>query len=398
MRGRGLLQATAAAAALASIAVVGAVVVAPEAAAPASAATAAPRLPAHDDVRTAMRRVADAYTPTLAKTTMRPNGWNWSTYADGLLAASTATGESRYRTGLQAWARAGQWSLSTAPEELDPNSLKAARVYLALHELDPSAPVDAVDARLAANLAGQPDSAYDWIDALFMGLPVWAASGRPEDLAKMDALYRWTRDDGLTAACAGKPRGLYDPAERLWYRDCSYLGVKDARGSKIFWSRGNGWVLAGLAEVLAELPADDPRAAPYREMFRAMAARIAGLQGADGLWRPSLVDSSLIPTPETSGTALFTFALASGVRSGVLDRATYLPVIAKAWRGLSTVSVHSNGYVSNCQGVGGAPRPPSVTGKPSTVDALHKQSPPFCVGAVLLAASELAVLTRPAAR
>jgi rhamnogalacturonyl hydrolase YesR len=338
---------------------------------------------------------------------MPGNGWNWSTYADGLHAAYLATGDPRYRSDLLAWGRASGWAISTAAAEPDPNSLKAAQTYFDLHRLDPAVPLAAADTRLAADLAGQPESAYDWIDAFFMGLPVWtrwaARTGDGAYLVKLDALYRWARDDGLTAACAGRPRGLHDPDEQLWYRDCKYIGARDSYGSKVFWSRGNGWVLAGLAEVLAMLPPDDLRAASYRTMFAAMAQRVAGLQGEDGLWRPSLLQSALLPQPETSGTALFAYAIAAGVRSGVLDRATYAPVLARAWHGLTTVSLRPNGFLSNCQGVGDSPQPPYVGDGPSvpatdrSPGTLHRQSPPFCVGAFLLAAGELAALTGPAA-
>jgi hypothetical protein len=372
--------------------------------APARAATG-PQLPQHAGVLAALRSAADAYAPTLAVTTMRTNGWNWATYADGLHAAYRATGDERDRAGLLAWGRSGGWALTGAPDEPDPNSLKAAQSYADLARLDPAVPLAGADARLVADLAGQPASAYHWIDAFFMGLPVWARwsarTGDPAYLAKLDGFYRWARDDGLTPGCAGKPRGLYDPAEQLWYRDCTFVGARDARGAKVFWSRGNGWVLAGLAEVLAVLPPDGPRAASYRAMFRGMAARVAGLQGEDGLWRASLLDSALLPQPETSGTALFAYAIASGVRTGVLDAATYRPVLARAWHGLTTVSLRPGGYLSNCQGVGDSPRPPSVGDGPDrpaterSPGTLHRQSPPFCVGAFLLAGAELAALTAP---
>jgi rhamnogalacturonyl hydrolase YesR len=93
---------------------------------------------------------------------------------------------------------------------------------------------------------------YWWIDALFMGLPNWARwSARTGDtsyLAKMDALFDHVRNDGLTAVvnCAGQPPGLYDTAERLWLRDCRYIGARDADGQKVFWGRGNGWVIAAM--------------------------------------------------------------------------------------------------------------------------------------------------------
>jgi Glycosyl Hydrolase Family 88 len=180
---------------------------------------------------------------------------------------------------------------------------------------------------------------------------------------------------GCTAA------GLFDATEDLWWRDCKYVAQRDALGPKVFWSRGNGWVLAAMARMLMVLPASDPDVAEYRSMLQRMSARVAELQGADGMWRTSLLSPSLYPAPETSGTALFTYAMAYGIRTGVLDAATYLPVVLDAWQGLTTTSLKSSGFLSHCQGVGEAPSAPSTT-----------TSIAYCVGAFGLAASEVAKL------
>ena len=61
-----------------------------------------------------------------------------------------------------------------------------------------------------------------------------------------------------------KERGLYDEQEGLWFRDENYLPdrARTADGKKVFWSRGNGWVFAGLARTLEILPEEH---AYYRE-------------------------------------------------------------------------------------------------------------------------------------
>lgn len=73
---------------------------------------------------------------------------------------------------------------------------------------------------------------------------------------------------------------LYDKDEDLFYRDSRYIGQKEANGKKIFWGRGNGWVIGGLAEILKTLPAEDTEFRPfYLELYKEMSERLAGLQG-----------------------------------------------------------------------------------------------------------------------
>ena len=184
-------------------------------------------------------------------------------------------------------------------------------------------------------------------------------------------------------ATLGGPKGpatqppLWD-APGLYHRDHTYVNKTDKNGKKVFWARGNGWAAASFAKALPHLPAGHPYAAELRQRLQLMAAALAPLQGADGMWRASLLDAALIPNPETTGTACFTFALAYGINAGVLDAATYTPIVAAAWQGLSTIALQPSGLVGWCQPADGAPNPAVQTG---TSD--------FCVGQFLLAASEV---------
>jgi rhamnogalacturonyl hydrolase YesR len=175
---------------------------------------------------------------------------------------------------------------------------------------------------------------------------------------------------------------LYDPREHLYFRDNRFLSMHEANGEKVFWSRGNGWVLAGLALVLDRLPLNDPLRAKYETQFREMAARIAALQPADGLWRASLLDPGAYPSPEISGSAFFTYALAWGIHHHLLDRKKYLPVVTKAWSAMLT-HVYADGRLGSIQPIGGEPG----KFKPSS-------SYVYGVGAFLLAGSELVQLAK----
>jgi rhamnogalacturonyl hydrolase YesR len=204
---------------------------------------------------------------------------------------------------------------------------------------------------------------WTWCDALFMSPPALAmAANATGDRRYRDFMHKmwWKVTDYL-----------YDKDEHLYYRDSRFFGTKT------FWSRGNGWVLAGLARVLQELPADDPQRARYVELFREMAPKIASLQAGDGYWRSNLLDPAGTPRPETSGTAFYIYALAWGVNEGLLDRATYEPVIRRGWSALVR-AVHPNGMLGWVQRIGDQPGDTSASGTEI-----------YGVGALLLAGSEV---------
>jgi len=187
-----------------------------------------------------------------------------------------------------------------------------------------------------------------WCDALFMAPPVLARmSAVTGDRRYLDAMdVQWWR---TTAS-------LFDRTEGLFFRDPRFLTRRSERGRKIFWARGNGWVMGGLARVLEQMPADYPSRARYVELFRTMAARVVPLQGDDGLWRASLLDTAAFPEPETSGSSLFTYALAWGVNAGVLDAAKYRPHVLRGWAGLNR-HILPGGLLGAVQKTGDQPVP-----------------------------------------
>ena len=79
---------------------------------------------------------------------------------------------------------------------------------------------------------------------------------------------------------------LFDKDERLFYRDSRYLTQKEANGAKVFWGRGNGWVLGGLAEMLQDFPKKDKNRKFYEDLFVTLSERAAKLQSPDGFWHP----------------------------------------------------------------------------------------------------------------
>jgi rhamnogalacturonyl hydrolase YesR len=181
--------------------------------------------------------------------------------------------------------------------------------------------------------------------------------------------------DGTTAALFDKEAGLY-------YRDPTYIEQRTKNGKKILWSRGNGWVFAGIPRILDYLPKHDPSRERYLEVFRRMAPEIVKRQGADGLWRMNLDDAEEFPDPETSGSGFFCYGLAWGIHHGILDRKEYLPALQKSWTGL-TQSISPEGKILWGQRVDAEP---NATPREST----HE----YVTGAFMLAGSEIYMLAR----
>ena len=186
---------------------------------------------------------------------------------------------------------------------------------------------------------------WSWCDALFMSPPVWAK------------LYKITGDqkymDFLMTEFKATTDFLFDKKENLYYRDQSFMGKLD-NGTKIFWGRGNGWVFAGLTNVMNEL---DPSSKEYKyflNIYKKMAAKLIKIQTPEGHWAMSLLGAQYYPTPETSGSAFYTYGLAWGINNGILDAKTYEPAVKKGWNSLVS-HITNDGMLGYVQPIGAAP-------------------------------------------
>ena len=149
-----------------------------------------------------------------------------------------------------------------------------------------------------------------------------------------------------------------------------------------FWGRGNGWMAAGTAELLRSLPADNPDRPRILEGYRKMMAALLKNQGKDGMWRQLIDDEGA--WPETSGTAMFTFALITGVKNGWLDAGTYGPTARKAWLALLTYLDENSDIREVCEGTNKkADRQYYLDRKRVTGD-LHGQAPLIWCAVALL--------------
>ena len=299
-------------------------------------------------IEAAMTRVADWQLATGEARFNRQ--WTFAALYTGMLAASSATGNPKYHDAMLAMSRKFEWKLVDVRfPHADDEAL--GKTYLDLYREQPADAERWADTkRMMDKLVAHPDDPnkilWWWCDALYMAPPVLARmSAMTGDRKYLDYMDRqW----GITTAL------LYDPAEHLYFRDATFLNKKEQNGKKLFWARGNGWVLAALANVLELMPKDYPARPKYVAQYKEMAETIRKLQGADGLWKTGLLDQESYKYSEVSGTAFFTDGMAWGINAGILDRTTYLPVVQKAWAGMLQ-HVYASGRLGAIQPIGAAP-------------------------------------------
>lgn len=317
--------------------------------------------------------------------------WSFAVLYVGFMSAAKSLPEQKYEGAMLQMGRKFDWKLG--PRLIDPtyrahgqavgqtydtDNQGLAQTYIELYEIKHRpVMIAATKAQFdqLMTVKDRPDAPAWWFcDDLFVAAPSWMelykATGNKAYLDYMNRQW-W-----ITS------KSLYDSRERLYFRDSSYFSKREKNGKKVFWSRGNGWVLAGYARVLDEMPKDYPSRLRFIKQFKQMASRIASLQSEDGLWRPGLLDSKAYSLPEVSGSALFVYGLAWGVNHGILDRKKYLPVVQAGWEGLLS-HIYADGRLGSIQPVASAPG----GFEPSS-------SYVYGVGAFLLAGSEMKSLAK----
>jgi rhamnogalacturonyl hydrolase YesR len=331
----------------------------------------------HAAIRKAAQKVAD-WQLARAEPIFNQQ-WTYAALYDGLLAASKATGDPRYHDAVVKMAEHFDWKLIDARfPHADDMALGQSYMDLYIEKQEPVrvANTKAILDRLIVRPDDRDNLLWWWCDALFMAPPVlarmFAATGDQRYLNYMD------REWWQTSA------SLYEPTEHLYFRDSRYFTQTEKNGRKIFWSRGNGWVMGAFAKVLEVMPKDYPSRGKYIAQYKEMADRIAGIQGEDGLWRSGLLDPGAYDSPEVSGTAFFTYSLTWGINHSVLDRAKFEPVIERAWAGM-LAHIYADGRLGSIQPIDGQPG----KFKPSA-------SSVYGAGGFLLAASELDTLSQAA--
>ncbi|WP_430973760.1 glycoside hydrolase family 88/105 protein [Sunxiuqinia rutila] len=316
--------------------------------------------------------------------------WTNGAFYAGLFAAYEASESKKLYKALYKMGESNKWQMGELLHHADDHALP--QTYIDMYRICGEEKMihpykQAVDKFMSTHYSETPGLANAierangtlmfWCDALFMLPPALVKLGitlnEEKYLSLCDSLFKQTYEL------------LYDHEEHLYARDISYKwdfpGVKprkESNGEKVFWSRGNGWVMGGLARILKELPEDYPNRQFYVSNFKEIAERIRTLQQPDGLWRTSLLDPDSYPGGEASGSGFYCYALAWGINSGILEREEYLPVVRKAWIGLCALQ-QKNGKVGWVQPIGQDPK------KNFSSESWSN----FGTGAFLLAGSEM---------
>jgi rhamnogalacturonyl hydrolase YesR len=326
-----------------------------------------------------MERVADWQLANPPK--YRSTDWRAAAGYPGMLALAQLNPDPKYHDAMMAMGEANGWQFGPKKYFADDYCIGQTYAELYLQHSDPRmiAPMRAQFDNILANPSPNPEdldstkpaatNKWSWCDALFMGPPawvrLWAATG---EVAYLNfAIEKWWKTSDY----------LFDKDEHLYFRDSTFFDRREQNGGKVFWSRGNGWVMAGLARVLTFLPKDHPSRERFVAQFREMAEKLITLQQSDGMWRSSLLDPQSYPLKETSGTGFYCYAFAWGVNEGLLDPARFKPAALKAWRALADC-VDSDGKLTHVQPVGMDPKSFDVN-----------NTEVFGVGAFLLAGSEI---------
>jgi unsaturated rhamnogalacturonyl hydrolase len=331
-----------------------------------------------------MAKWPDPGLPIVTDKTRPANIWTRATYSEGLMALYQIDPNAYYYDYLVQWGEAHSW----APAYGRTNDRVAddqccGQTYIDLYLIDPQ-PERIAKIKTCIDRMVNSSKCDDWwwIDALHMAMPVFARLGVVYNDAryfqKMYDLYSYTKH-------TEGDHGLYNPEDHLWWRDDTFdPPYASPNGEDCYWSRGNGWVLAALTRVLDVIPEDAVGRDDYLQTFTDMAHALVPIQRADGFWNVSLHDPNEYGGPELSGTAMFTYGMAWGIRKGILDEETFLPVVANAWNGMVTISLHPDGFLGYVQGTGKEPK----SSQPVTYDSVPNFED-FGLGAFLLAGSEV---------
>ena len=316
--------------------------------------------------------------------------WDNAVYFTGNMEAYRLTGNAKYLEYSDKWARHNKWSGATGQDpqkwqyktygEGQEHVLFADwqvcfQTYADMYAMNPDAYKVARAKQVLGREALMPQNDFWWwVDALYMGMPAFSKMYKMTgDEAYLDKLYaNFKYADDL----------MFDKTDHLYYRDAKYIypAHKTEAGKKDFWARGNGWALAGLAKVLADVPETWQHRAALVERFRQLAEAVSKCQQEGGYWTRSMLDPKQAEGEETSGTALFAYGLLWGMNNGLLDRTVYGAVADNAWKYLSTVALQADGSVGYVQPIGEK----AVRGQKLTAANANN----FGTGAFLLAACE----------
>lgn len=331
-----------------------------------------------------MKNNPDCTLPSFVKGKMRSsNIWTRTVYYEGLLALYSIYPDTEYYAYAYQWGDFHKWGMWRGTTTRHADNYACGQVYIDMYNLCPK-PEILLNVKSNLNmLVNTPQiNEWWWIDAIQMGMPGFAKMGKltgeQKYFDKMWQMYEYTRNQH-------GEHGMFNQKDGLWWRDQDFdPPYKEPNGEDCYWSRGNGWVYAALVRVLDEIPANEVHRQDYINDFLTMSKAIKACQREDGFWNVSLHDPNHFGGKELTGTSLFVYGMAWGIRNGLLDRNEYLPIVLKAWNAMVKDAVHPDGFLGYVQGTGKEPK----DGQPVTYDS-KPDFDDFGTGCFLLAGSEI---------
>lgn len=336
-----------------------------------------------------MKKWPDAGKTVITNKERPSNLWTRAVYYEGLMSLYAIDQNPAYYDYAVQWGEKHNWGLWGGTHVRNADNQCAGQTYIDLYLLDKKEE-RIRDIKNCMDNMVQSDKRDDWswVDAIQMAMPVLARLGSIyQDTSYFHTLY----DMYAFTKYKHGGKGLYDPKNHLWWRDKDFVfpAYREPNDEGCYWSRGNGWVLAALVRTLQWLPKSDPHYTEFKNDFQAMCLALLPLQRKDGFWNVSLKDPDHFGGKELTGTSLFTYGFAWGIKNGLLDKKRFFPAAVKAWNALVQDCVHADGMLGYVQGTGKEPKeaqPVSYTKIPDFED--------FGLGCFLLAGSEIYQLAR----
>jgi len=330
-----------------------------------------------------MNKWPDAGKSIITNKERPSNIWTRAVYYEGLMALYSIDPKKEYYDYAVQWGDKHNWGLRNGIETRNADDQACGQTYIDLYLIDKRPErIKDIKASIELMVKSEKSDDWNWIDALQMAMPVFTRLGviykDTTYFSRMYDLYSYAKH-------RHGDKGLYNPADHLWWRDKDFdPPYKEPNGNDCYWSRGNGWVVAALARTLDILPGNDPHYNEYLQDYKDLCAALVPLQRNDGFWNVSLEDSTNFGGKETSGTALFIYGFAWGINKGILDKSTYKPIVLKAWNAVTKDAIHPNGFIGYLQGTGKEPKdgqPVTYTSVPDFED--------YGLGCFLLAGSQV---------
>ncbi|MDO9375819.1 MAG: glycoside hydrolase family 88 protein, partial [Ferruginibacter sp.] len=237
--------------------------------------------------------------------------WTRAVYYEGLMALYAVDPKKDYYDYAVQWGEKHNWGLRNGIETRNGDNQACGQTYIDLYLIDKKEErIKDIKASIDKMKASDKIDDWNWVDAIQMAMPVFIQLGV---LQKDTSYFNRAYDMYAFTKYKHGDKGLYNPAEGLWWRDKDFdPPYKEPNGEDCYWSRGNGWVIAALVRVLSKLPKNDAHRAEYVGDFQSMMKALVPIQRKDGYWNVSLHDSTNFGGKELTGTALFTYGMAWG--------------------------------------------------------------------------------------